>query len=476
MKQNKVIKAGIWYTICNFLVKGLTFITMPIFTRILSSNDIGYFSNITSWFGILSIITTFEMYSSINIARFKYKKDLDSYISSNLFLGTLMTLVIYIIVLIFKNFFVKFFGMSFLYINILFIYLLSYPAIEMLQVKNRITYNYKSTIFISLFSSITSTIISIIFVFIFKDKLLGRVLGNYIPMILISVSVYVLLLIKGKSISPKYWKFAITISFPLMFHLLANNLLNSSDRIMITNIIGPSATAKYSVAYSCSMILSILWSSMNSAWGPWAYEMMEIKNYTKLNRASKLYFLFFCFIAIIFALFAPEILYILGGDKYMTAVYVLPPVILGCVFQFVYSFYINIEYFNKKQKYISISTIFAALINIILNLVFIPKFGYVAAAYTTLIGYILLFICHYFVVKKLKLKNCYDIKFFIICLSVITIFFIFCGLLYKYSVVRYIFLSFFLLIIVTFFIKMKNEIIICIKGKKLEPILVKLRR
>ena len=48
MSNNKVLKAGFWYTICNFFVKGLVVITTPIFTRIMSSEDIGLSSNITS--------------------------------------------------------------------------------------------------------------------------------------------------------------------------------------------------------------------------------------------------------------------------------------------------------------------------------------------------------------------------------------------------------------------------------------------
>ena len=85
-KNNKVLKAGIAYTISNFLVKGMSFLTMPIFTRIMSSEDIGQFSNVSTWFGILAILTTFELFSSINIARFDFKEDLDSYISSILIL------------------------------------------------------------------------------------------------------------------------------------------------------------------------------------------------------------------------------------------------------------------------------------------------------------------------------------------------------------------------------------------------------
>ena len=48
-KKSGAIKAGFFYTICNFIVKGAVFLTTPIFTRIMSSEDIGAFSNLSSW-------------------------------------------------------------------------------------------------------------------------------------------------------------------------------------------------------------------------------------------------------------------------------------------------------------------------------------------------------------------------------------------------------------------------------------------
>ena len=200
VKKNSVFKAGIWYTISNFLVKGITFLTMPLFTRIMSSNDIGLFSNITSWFNILAIVTTFEIYSSISIARFDYKENLDEYISSSLFLSTIITSIFYIFVLIFHNFFENIFSMNFITLNLIFIYLLVYPSIQMFQIKNQISYNYIPTIVISIVNAVISTIGAVSLVLIMKNKLMGRVYGYFIPLIITSIFIYILLLKKGKKI------------------------------------------------------------------------------------------------------------------------------------------------------------------------------------------------------------------------------------------------------------------------------------
>lgn len=438
MKNNKIVKAGIWYTICNFLVKGLTFLTMPIFTRLMSSSDIGMFSNISSWFNILAIITSFELYSSISIARFDFKDELNEYISSSLVLGNIITIFFYMIVIIFRNFFLNLFNMNFETLNLIFIYLLVYPSIQMFQLKNQIKYNYKPTIIVTLLSAFFSTILSILFVLLFDNKLMGRVYGYYIPLIIISFIVYIYMLIKSKKVSKKYWNYALKISFPLIWHLLAGYLLSSSDKIMITNFIGADANALYSVPYTLSMVVSVLWTSMNNAWSPWAYSKMDEKNYEILYTKSKSYTIFFLIIVYIFILVTPELLLVVGGKYYAQAKYVMPPVMIGYILQFIYSLYVNIEFYHKKQKNIAFGTILASIINIILNLIFIPKFGYIAAAYTTLIGYLCLYLIHFYFVRKLNCTFWYDTKFFFIVTIVSITYMFFCNIVYEYTIIRYL--------------------------------------
>lgn len=465
--SNKVIKAGFWYTFSNFLVKGLAFITMPIFTRIMSKSDIGLFSNVSAWFNILAIITTFEIFSSINIARFDYKKELNQYISSTLILETIITLVFYIVSLIFHDILQDLLMINFQTLNIMFIYLLFYPAIQAFQIKKQIDYEYKSIIKVSLISAFLSTFISIIAVLFFKNKLMGRIYGYFIPLIVVSFVIYINLLITGKNFSKKYWKYALVISFPLIWHLLAGYLLNSADKIMITKMISADANSMYSVAYMISQIASLLWTSMNNAWAPWAYEQMNAKKYNELKKKSKPYTLLYLSIIYMMLLIAPELLLIMGGGNYINAKYVMPPVMIGYAFQFVYSLYVNIEFYHKKQKNIAIGTIIAALVNILLNYIFIPKFGYIAAAYTTLIGYIILFIIHYLFVCKLKCDKWYDINFFIRVLLISIISIPIFNLLYLYNTIRYVLIFIIFVCVICSVLNNYKKILQIISRKKL---------
>ena len=88
------------------------------------------------------------------------------------------------------------------------------------------------------------------------------------------------------------------------------------------------------------------------------------------------------------------------------SVWIVPPVSCSVFFIFLYSLFSNIELYYENSKNIMKASILTSILNLILNFVFIKFFGYVAAAYTTLVCYIFLSLLHYIYMKKvLKEEN-----------------------------------------------------------------------
>ena len=81
-ESKKYKKASFCYLIGNFFNKGLAFLTIPIFTRLLSTTDYGIINTYSSWAGILSMIVGFAMHMSIRNAFVDYKDDTESYLST----------------------------------------------------------------------------------------------------------------------------------------------------------------------------------------------------------------------------------------------------------------------------------------------------------------------------------------------------------------------------------------------------------
>ena len=347
----KALKSGVWYTVANFMLKGIGFITMPIFTRLMAKSDIGDYANFASWATILASVFTLDLHTSVTLAKFEFKEKLNEYISSVLVLGSLTTMAFFLLSLPFKGGLQRLLSLNELEFFLLFLIPMFSPAMQMLQIKNRLEYRYKLSVSLSLGSSVLCAVSGILCVIFFQNKLSGRLIGTYTISILLHMVIYAIFLLRGRRVDTGYWKYALMISLPLILHVLSGRLLVSSDRIMITRMCGKEANALYSVAYSCSMIVSILWTSMNTAWSPWAYEQMDRQDYAALKKASRPYLLFFGFVVFCFLMIAPDILLLMGGRGYLAGLAVIPPVMVAYVFQFVYSLYVNIETFSKKQKY-----------------------------------------------------------------------------------------------------------------------------
>ena len=460
-----VIKAGIWYTLSSFLTKGVAFITTPIFTRLLSSNDYGEYSNFVAWAGILVIVATMEMHAKVNRARYDYD-NLDGYLSSVAITGTIVTTVLWGIVQLFPDFFCRFFSMDMPYINILFITTMVSPALQLLQAKNRINYKYKTYVALSFGSVLLSTLVSLGLVLLMQNKLAGRIIGHYGTVFVIDLCVYIYIIYKGRQFKWSECKYALLICIPMIPHLLSKYILNQSDRIMIKQFCGASDTAFYSLAYNCAMIPIMLATATNVAWSPWSSEKIHEGKYETVRKASYYYILlFYCVVLGIFVL-GPEVVLILGGEKYAEAVNVLPPVVMGAAFQFLYNLYVSLEQFAKKTVGMAFGTIAAALINIGLNWLLIPRYGYIAAAYTTLVGYACLLVIHFFLAKRTGYSRAYDTKF--IFGSVAALFCVMLCMLWLYTkpaVIRYCIAAIVLAVIGVFAYKKKDFILSIIKKK-----------
>ena len=198
--------------------------------------------------------------------------------------------------------------------------------------------------------------------------------------------------------------------------------------------------------------------SLNKAWAPWLLDSLHIKNYNEIKSISKKYVLTFVCIVIFVLFLTPEVIYVLGGEQYRDAIYCLPPLIVSCVVQLIYTMYVNIEFYMKRTFSVSVATMIATAANIILNLIFIPlnkEWGFVIAAYTTLAGYLLLFFIHYFLVKKLNMSFVFDTKFLVAVIGVVLAVSGLTNVLYSFTIIRYIVIVLYAVIVV--FVGYKNK-------------------
>lgn len=463
-----VAKAGLWYTICNFAFKGMAFITTPIFARLLTKQELGNFSNFASWAVILLTITSLDLAQSIIRSKFEHDQDMDSYIWSILSFSTLWTLFLYGVFLLFPAFFSSLLSIDIPYIHIMFCYLFTAPAYTMLITKHRAYYKYKLFVLLTGLMALSGIVLSLILVSVMSNRLTGRIIGYYLPYLLIGLACFILIAIRGKRIRLSYWKYAIAICLPLVPHILSMNLLSLSDTLIIRKLSGAEYAAVYSIAYNAYHITTILFDSMNKAWAPWLLESLHNQHYSEIKRVSKVYIGVFVGLCMGVLLLVPEIVLVLGGKTYLDAIYCLPPLIASCIFQFFYTMYVNIEFYLKKTVWVSVATLIATAVNIGLNLIFIPmnpEKSFIIASFTTLAGYMILFVLHYLIVKRMKMTHIYDTKLFVFVLVGVLAITATAYFLYQASAVRFIVLVLYLGAVIYLALKNKQRIMLLIKRK-----------
>lgn len=407
-------KASFALIIAKFFQKGMSMISGPIFTRIMPQAEYGLVSTFTSWQSVLYIIATLNMSQGVfNNGMIDYKKDRDIFTYSLMCLAnvcTLLTATIYILTYQWAS---EFIDMPAILMVVMLLYFIFTPAYNFWMGRQRFEYKYKAITFVMIGASLLSTVLAIAAVLCVPDgrKAVARIVAMEAVSIVIGLVMYIRATVKARGkINLSYWKYALKFNLPLIPHYLSMYVLSSSDRIMITKLVGSDQTAIYNVAYTVASIMLIFWNSVDAAYAPWIYQHMDENNIEPIKKRGNQVMIFFGGVTIFFSLFAPEIIRILAPESYYLGIYVVPAVAAGVFFTACYSLYMRIELFLKKNKSITVATIFTAVLNVVLNYIFIPIYGFTAAGYTTLACYALLALFHGYNLKRLGYGSVYDNK------------------------------------------------------------------
>lgn len=404
-----VFKASIWFVLVTVINNATSFLTQPIVNRILTVEEVGVYGVYLTWNSILSILSTFNLcYGVLEVLITKDKADSDNIVSSLSTVSSIIWTVFFAVVFIFINPISALLKLKPIYIVILALTVWGDAMVQFWCVKKRFFYLYRqySALMVALF--VTKSILSVTMAYFFEDRVLGRVLGMCLPPLLCAVVLYISSLKSTgfKSIT-KYWKRGIKFNIPLIPHYLSSILLASSDKIMIQHLSDETSLGLYSLAYTFSGLALIVFNAVNNAYTPTAYELIRAENYKELSRKTKPIIFIAVAFSILLMLMAPEGVYIIGGEEYLPCLEIVPVLALGIFFSSFYFIFSNIEFVYERTKLVFPITLLGAGLNIVLNYIFIPEFGYGVAAYTTLVSYIIVALCHYLTTLFIVKRNAY---------------------------------------------------------------------
>lgn len=411
-------KASIWFVICSVMQRGVSLLTTPIFTRILTSNQYGVFSVYQSWYSIISILATLNLSAGVyNNGLAKYSQDRYCLTSAFQGLSTTITMCLFVVYVLNVEFWNDLLGLSTLFVLAMFMELLFVPAYQLWSVKQRFDYKYKGVILVTGIITVGSPIIGIIAILATEHKAEARVLSFVLVQVVVGLVFYIYNMYRGKKFfSLKYWTFALKFNLPLIPHYLSMTILNQSDRIMISRLVGESEAAIYSIAYTLAMLMTVVTNAVNNSFIPYTYKELRAGRHEGIKKTSAFLLVLIGMGCILVMAFGPELIMLIATEEYYDAIWVIPPVAASVYFMFLYPLFGNIEFYYEKTKFVMIASCCGSIMNIILNLIFINICGYYAAGYTTLACYIIFSYAHYVFYKKIirdklpEISNIYNIK------------------------------------------------------------------
>ncbi len=438
-----IAKASFWFMVCGVLQRSISLLTTPIFTRMLTTAQYGQFTVYNSWLNLFSIITTLRLdYAVFNKGMSKYPDERDRYTSSMQGAANIITMIVFVFYLIFRNQINALTELSTVVTCFMFLELFFMPAIRFWTLRQRYDYRYKSVVFVTLALAVFNALFGVVAVSLTENKGVARIFSCIIVECCVGMCLYTVNLVRGKQyFNWKYVKFAILFNIPLIPYYFSGYILQQVDRLMIQKMSGVEDVAVYGIAYNVGLVMTIVSNSINSALAPWEYEMLRLGKYKKIpKQIYQIAVLVFAALGLFMAV-APEAVLILAGEKYAEATYIIPAITASVLFMTLSDVFGNIEFYHDKNKYATIVSVIIAVLNIGLNYIGIKAFGYIAAGYTTLICYLLAAVAHMFYVEYI-MKKTYGEKLFnvkIIIGLVIAMLVLVAGitLLYQSTLLRY---------------------------------------
>lgn len=462
----KLLKNTIIVAIGKFSTQILTFFLLPIYTAFLSTSEYGEYDL------ILTLVTFFTPIITLSLdeAVFRFLIDAKSkrkkkYIITQVLLYVLFSLIVSIIIIKVISIFFTINN-----INIIIAYLVSFVLISITNALVRGIGRIKLYSGLNFFIGILTLILNVFFILFLKMGMKGLLLSSIISNILGVIFVFIKLDLKEyisiKKFEKNIMKKMLKYSIPLVPNTLSWTIINFSDRIIITMVLGSAYNGVYSIANKFPTIINTLYSFFNIAWVESAAKNVtssykeKYYNNVYISIKNLLRGILLCIMAAM-----PFAFRILINENYNDAYYYIPILMIATYFSNMSTFLGGVFTAYKDTKTIGVTTIVSAIINLVVNISLIYFVGLYAAAISTLFATVTVYIYRRIKLKKyLKLeKTRFTILYY--CLLALSIYIYYISNIYLCVIMFLISLVFFYfmnrenlkLIIINLFDKLKKK-------------------
>lgn len=242
---------------------------------------------------------------------------------------------------------------------------------------------------VSVLQAFLTGVLNVVFVYYMNLGIKGIIVGNIISAWALGFYTIINIFGRKNTISISWGRKMLKFGTPLVLSMIGLFILNSADRYILAYYRGMTEVGIYGLGYKVGLLVSIgIITPFQLAWPNFVFEQEESQNVMRYHNYGRILIALLgliCTLSLLAMMFAREIIIFIGTEKFIEASLVVPYVVLAYIFYAIYYYYGAFFLLKEKTVQLSLITLPMALINILLNLAWIPKYGWMGAAWSTLI-------------------------------------------------------------------------------------------
>lgn len=395
-KQNRV---AFFNFLSVVLLRGISFFTGPIFSRMLGTGSYGVTSIYNIWVSAVAIVFSLQVAGTLPTARVQFPEEKqDGYHSSILSMAMASFLTLSLVVMIFCRPIASALHFDTILVPLLLMHAFCNFCAQLLNQKFVYEYRADLNCLISVLVAVLTLVLSIVFIKLLPPEqgYFGRIFAVALTYGVVGISGCIYILRRGRVFyNREYWKFCLPLALPMVFYTLSDLVLGQSDRVMLQNMMNDSAVGQYSYALNFAMIMFTIFTALNTSWCPFFFDDMKYGRKENVIRQGRHFAELFTVLSAGFVLLCREVFRVYARADYWPAMSCIPVFVAGYYLNFLCTFPINYEYYRQKTKAVAVITVIVSIVNIGLNFLLIQQMGMLGAAVATTVSHCLQFALHY---------------------------------------------------------------------------------
>jgi O-antigen/teichoic acid export membrane protein len=384
-----------WYLGGAAAIQLVNFLAQPVFALLMEPAEWGVTATYVFWMTVFGLVIGFQAQSALNNVRTTYgEADLPRYIATVLPWYVVPVSVLLAAIAVAPDFWARTLGISAGYLalavgnGVLF-------AVSAMAMGYALTLGRRwSYLTLMLCSTLLPLALGLVLVLLMPDdRAFARILGYLAGAAVVAVAVAARASRVRVTRDRALLAFGLAISLPLLVHELLYVVMSQSNRVFLSTLVDSEAAGVFAFAFGIGNIAVVAATAVNSAWTPWYFTHTKSEEHDRVRHTGGQLVLLFGTAIAALSLVSPEALRAITRAAYWDGALVVPVLIVTGHCLLVFNVSANYAIYVRRTPLVLLVSASGCAINVVLNLLLIPRWSIEGAAIASLAAAAWLAVC-----------------------------------------------------------------------------------